>query len=455
MPPGRNDACPCGSGRKFKKCCGDPVAVAAAQSAARAPSEIIAGKRDELFELILRFATRHNGKEWLTEAVDVYVDEWYDKLPHDEVQTMLPWALFHWPEADTGASMADVFRDRESRRLSTEHRELLDAEIDAQYSIWEVGHVVPGTGLQLTDRLTGAERFVSDTRTSHDVHTLDTMLARVVDLGGTATFSGIHPSPLQPSSAHAVIAEMKRAFRVRTRPVPIDKLRDPDRQLDLLDLWRSMFEDADTPPTLTNTDGDPMSFVSDRYDFDAQHRTQIVSALLSLPGAEAPAVGRDSAEIILTKPDAGGRRSTRFTVIARIEVLDGRLNVETNSTQRADGARALIDASLGTLVRYRIREETSAAAAMNPEISTRPPSPPDESTPEMRDAVRQFRQEYMLDWLDQSIPALGGLTPRKAAADKRHHKELALLLRDIEHSENRVPIGERIDLQVLRTALGL
>ncbi|MGA2191293.1 MAG: SEC-C metal-binding domain-containing protein, partial [Steroidobacteraceae bacterium] len=30
MPPGRNEACPCGSGRKFKHCCGNPPPAAPA-----------------------------------------------------------------------------------------------------------------------------------------------------------------------------------------------------------------------------------------------------------------------------------------------------------------------------------------------------------------------------------------------------------------------------------------
>jgi SEC-C motif len=47
MPPGRNDPCPCGSGRKYKKCCGDPVKLAA-ERPPLAHSEIIAGKRDLL-----------------------------------------------------------------------------------------------------------------------------------------------------------------------------------------------------------------------------------------------------------------------------------------------------------------------------------------------------------------------------------------------------------------------
>jgi hypothetical protein len=34
--PGRNDPCPCGSGRKFKRCCGHPVTARQKRAEARA-----------------------------------------------------------------------------------------------------------------------------------------------------------------------------------------------------------------------------------------------------------------------------------------------------------------------------------------------------------------------------------------------------------------------------------
>jgi hypothetical protein len=44
MKPGRNDACPCGSGKKYKKCCGAtiPIAPAATTHAGRKCGECIA-----------------------------------------------------------------------------------------------------------------------------------------------------------------------------------------------------------------------------------------------------------------------------------------------------------------------------------------------------------------------------------------------------------------------------
>lgn len=456
MPPGRQDPCPCGSGRKYKRCCGGHVKITAARPAL-APSEIIAGNRDLLHAAILRFANRRGGPEWIQLAMDTYVDEWYDEMPRDEIQTMLPWALFHWPDAASGLSMAELFRESDTRRLEPQLRAMLDAEIDAQFSIWEITDTTPGVGIQMKDRLTGVERFVSDTKASCDVHALEAMLARIVDYDGVFTFSGMFPMTLPPFSAEAVILEMKRACRVRTRPVSLVKLRHPERQLELLDRWRSMFDDAPAMPTMTNTDGDPMSFVSDRYDFDAVNKASIVSALLNIPGADTPPVDGDVREIVLTKPDSSSRKSARVTVIAQIEFQAARVKVETNSIRRADAARGMIEAALGNLVRYRIREETSATAAMNPDVSPlRGSRAPDVApTPDMQDAVRQFREQYMLDWLDESIPALGGLTPREAAADKRKHKALELLLREVEYNENRLPISERFDVRRLRSTLGM
>jgi hypothetical protein len=62
-------------------------------------------------------------------------------------------------------------------------------------------------------------------------------------------------------------------------------------------------------------------------------------------------------------------------------------------------------------------------------------------------------------WLDESIPALGGLTPRQAAADKAGRRELDALLKDLEWSDRKA--GPRhanqgtMDPARLRAMLGL
>jgi hypothetical protein len=69
-------------------------------------------------------------------------------------------------------------------------------------------------------------------------------------------------------------------------------------------------------------------------------------------------------------------------------------------------------------------------------------------------AVRAFREQHMRDWLDDALPALGGLTPREAATTARGRRQLAVLLKEFEQSEDRLPTEQRIDLGGIREALG-
>jgi hypothetical protein len=65
-------------------------------------------------------------------------------------------------------------------------------------------------------------------------------------------------------------------------------------------------------------------------------------------------------------------------------------------------------------------------------------------------------QQQELRWLDESIPALQGLTPREAAADPTRREDLVALLRDFELRGRSMPEGAMsFDPDRLRRALGL
>ena len=44
MPPGRNEKCPCGSGRKYKLCCGDPKRVSSDSTTAETAVPAVHGE---------------------------------------------------------------------------------------------------------------------------------------------------------------------------------------------------------------------------------------------------------------------------------------------------------------------------------------------------------------------------------------------------------------------------
>ena len=70
-------------------------------------------------------------------------------------------------------------------------------------------------------------------------------------------------------------------------------------------------------------------------------------------------------------------------------------------------------------------------------------------------AAREWKGRHYETWPDESLPLLGGKTPREAMRTARGRERVDALVRDIEHHEARLPLEERFDVAQLRLALGL
>lgn len=70
------------------------------------------------------------------------------------------------------------------------------------------------------------------------------------------------------------------------------------------------------------------------------------------------------------------------------------------------------------------------------------------------DALAAFMRQQEERWIDESVPALAGLTPRQAAADPTRREDLLALLHEFDRSP--VPAGgSSFDARRLRALLGL
>lgn len=462
MQPGRNDPCPCGSGKKYKKCCeNEAVRSPVPPEVARANALKEADR--QLTERLLRFSRMRLGSDWLQLALSAYTGGEDEALADDELQLAAPWALFHFPITGGNAPIARIFREETAGKLTSDLLEALDAQLVAWLGVWEVRRVEQGVGVSVTDLLTGEVRFVRDISTSTALNPRDALLALVVDSGDVSFFGGIHPHSLGPRDADLVVRQIRRLCRVRTRPVKIDRLRELGVQLSLIYLWRELVarSRARGAPKLTNTDGDLLVLTTDHFDILAPDVSTLLSCFVTLPGAEEPLVDEGDADatvITITKPGNARIKSWDNTVIGRIVVKRNRMMVESNSTRRADDLRSLLDAHLGELVRHRLREETSQMELLRrgAEGTSRPGSNtlPGNSR-EFASIAKDFRERHMLAWLDDEIPALGDLTPREAAKSPRSRKSLELLLREFENHEARLPENERFDVNRLRIELDM
>jgi hypothetical protein len=449
----RNDPCPCGSGKKYKKCHGLMAINPAPRPVATANAVKAADRR--LVDSLMRFARIRFGPHWFASAIEEYAGS-RDPVEEDELQLAAPWAIFDYPVND-GPSAACIYSEDKGRRLAPDLRAVLDAELEAWLGVWEVLRVEEGVGLEVIDLLTGEERFVHEVLGSRGVPHRVSILARVVDCGGISFFGGSHPRPLPPSDAEQVVGEVRRACRVRTRPIRAARLREPYIQLEAVDAWHKAIARIESRPmpTLSNTDGDDFVTIIDHFDIVAAGASYVVARMATFPGTEAP--GRESkgeTTIVITKPDRSSPRSSRTTVIGRVVIAGGRVRVETNSQRCAARLRAALESHLGAMIRFRMRDEADAHAVF--ENAKQAPTPRTQAPQavEIKGMLRDVKERYMTEWLDEKIPALGGLTPKEATKSGPGQRALDLLLREMEYAESTLPPDERFDVRRLRTSLG-
>jgi hypothetical protein len=63
-----------------------------------------------------------------------------------------------------------------------------------------------------------------------------------------------------------------------------------------------------------------------------------------------------------------------------------------------------------------------------PPPPSEPPPPLPRASPELQHALLSFRDEQEHRWCDENVPALGGITPREAAAEPTRRDELTRLI---------------------------
>lgn len=443
---GRNDPCPCGSGKKYKKCHLD---AHRAQQAVPAEGESVHDMDSRLVRSIGRFAVDRYGDHWLKVLED--------GIGNDEaaLQLFVPWMA--WTAAVDRKRIAETFLEQNGARLSDEERAWFAAQLTAWLSFWEVTHVGPGR-IDVHDLLTGEQRSVNEVMGSKTLTTRDTLLARVVDFRGTSYFGGMYGRSLSPLEASDVIATVRGKLRIRKGNVPIERLRDAIAGRQMIHWWSDAVAELDErrskPPVLTNTDGDPLLFVTDSFPFDGKTRREIEKRVGAMDGVDG--ISTEDGETIAVFVSPGNRmhKSWENTVTGRVIVAQGTLRIETNSESRADALRRRVRDACAGLLGEGTRKTESAAEMMRrekgrPSEKRRPP------TPVELEALRQAKEAHYRDWLDTPIPLLGGKTPRAAARAKKSREQLDLLLRDIENREGRLPEGERLDVGRLRTALGM
>jgi hypothetical protein len=171
------------------------------------------------------------------------------------------------------------------------------------------------------------------------------------------------------------------------------------------------------PPELQNTEGEPMvQCEATLRSADPDKLADALDETYERDGDE-----RRWHEYVQTQ----GMRRLRATI-----TLDGaEVTVEANSERRFDRVLAALR---GMEPELQVVAESRRPVADLFEAMERAPqqavAPLDPVDPQVAAVLDQFVREHERGWLDESIPALSGVTPREAAADPSRREDLIRLL---------------------------
>jgi hypothetical protein len=195
---GRNDPCPCGSGRKYKACCMPKDRAAQARGVGRRAGEHVLwdkllayGQRPALFADVPAAVSRF----WYGD----YGIETLQALGRTEMLTFLEWYLYDYRTSHDRQRIADLFAAEEATHLSLELRELLAEHQTAYLSLYAVEAVLPEGVLQLGDLLAGGYYEMAEPGLARLVNVGDLLLGRRYGEGPEAHMSmgtAVLPVPL-------------------------------------------------------------------------------------------------------------------------------------------------------------------------------------------------------------------------------------------------------------------
>ena len=438
--PGRNDPCPCGSGRKYKQCCLRAVDVADLTWRRMREAE------GRLLPLMWRHTLEVWGQDGLDEAYAVFFDDTPvpdDPLTHPEHEGLfLTW--FGLQFAPEGAAIHDRIPGalrllKQADDLSEFEGRFIEAAARRAPSFHAVTGFVAGRSIDLEDLLTGSRCTVSERSASTIVRRGGVLYARIVTMDGVSIMVGSGTIQLPPLR-RADVADFRDQLSGRRRHLLTDgEVHAFD---DALRRWYLLAADQErhpAPPKLTNTDGDPLAPTTLHFSlrcapsdaFDALRSLNATDgddeALLD--GAERDEQGQLRG-FLLDWIKVGNRvhREWDNTILGHLEVHGDVLTANVNSNRRASRLRRQIEKRLGARVMF-VRAVIESVEALMEEAKRKPAPPRPEQFAELE---AEFQRQHWEAWVDQPVPALNNLTPREAARSAGGRERLEALLADFE-----------------------
>jgi hypothetical protein len=492
---GRNAPCPCGSGKKYKKCClpsqvTEPAAPAPLDPGAGSPAD------EELRRFLPDFAARVPRREreraltLFSEARSLSAGTPEDA--HADAVGFMDWFINDYRLRTSGRTIVEEILVTRRSSLTRGALALLASWRDVPVTLHEVVSVEPGRGITLRELFRSGLHRVRDVRGSRALARWDVVATRLIPIDGTMRIAAT-VLVFRPEERNWLLEEVDRRFGPWRQTHPGGGVEQFLKADGLLfhrlagELAERRREKAANLKVVT-AEGHPVLFSKVRYTLTDAAR--VLAALRSAHDfAQSEPGPGERAAFVWLRLGVSARRVTvsrevpegaiQFTgsfcatpdadpvpTLGDIRVRGSRLSLQCLSRERLGWGKARLAELLGDAVRFedeRFESIDTKRVAANRRSGASHGAAGDarrlhsEADDEIHRAIasRHLRDHYRR-WIDEPLPALGGLSPRRAAHTPQR-EALETLLRQLENLEDhrRLSGVAFCDVSWIRRELGI
>jgi len=424
---GRNEPCPCGSGKKFKKCC-------ALKAYAEIKPEASIERRQ--IDEILKYFRKHHLYA-IDEAAGVYWDE-FDPDEHLEGGLLdsahvnfWDWVIYDakadYFDEETGKTLLELYMEENGKKLADDELKVLNKMKDTYLSLYEVEEVYPEEGLLLKDLLLGGEFKVRERSATRYLSRWDIMAARILELDGEYILTGGIFSYAR-NRKEGLIKAFRDDLEVFKSEHPYATMRAYLKEEG--DMFNYYWYEPILYPEdmlIATTSGEPV--ILSKALFEIKDKDKLAAALSEVEDF------RQEGDFYTWLGESERMRGP--VVFGQVKTEGKKLILETNSKERLEKGKDLILKHAADYVTHRADEFQDIHKAME-QHETSPRDAEAEIPLEIQQQVcNQFMRQHYENWLVDKIPMLDGKTPLEAVKTEAGRRRVAEILKDIENAEER------------------
>ena len=446
---GRNDPCPCGSGKKYKQCC-----LESQREQAVDPEQ----ERSLGVPKAIDWLHSRHGKAAMKALEDDYFggleDDGYERLQEleEDLHQMVMINSMEWLLAEgliqvrgEHVPVTELLLGPGGPHFTAIQRQWLEQLGMARLGLYEVIDLVPGESLCLKDLLFPEldAVWVREKQGSSEMGQFDVVGARIMTADGHPQLSGA----LYPFPRHLcieLIREMK--WELEDAEPDTQDARDVHGTF-IPDRWLNMLTRPHVAPNLVDkTTGEALLIITDHYQV-----TDWPALESNMDGAPELEGNRDKGWTRFFEGEDGLQRSN--LTIEPGEEPD-RITVAYMLQSHADAGRPWFESLAGAAVSFISRETVdpqdilAAGLRDTGNIPLAPPLPDPRPAEALTKALDTHLRAHYANWADEPLNALGGLSPREALETPEGLDEVKFLLRTYAQDEmkqarqqNRPPVS--------------